>query len=295
MQIKKAGAVAVGAIATVAAMGTSAAASPTTGPAQLGSASVLTAPNSSAQAITKAVTKNAFGLGANDTVQPLLSVFGGSSLLVAPWQFCGSTATAGVGAAVAASSPNTVLGDCTNANVKLKQDTAPALISLFDDSSVNLAPWQVCGSTVVGGVGATVALNSPNTVTGDCDNASTKITAPDHEHGPKSLLSLFSGSSLDALAWQTCGSTAVMGVGAAAGFNSPTTVVGSCTDAMTTIEDREQQAVIPLLSNTGVNLVPIQVCASDSLLGIVGLSPAINSPANVFGGCDKGSLITNGS
>jgi hypothetical protein len=282
MQIRKAGVVAVGALATVAAMGSAAAATPLAHSAGGDpSANLLTQTGS--RAATSAAMKQLFAN--SDTAQPLITLFRGSSVMALPWQVCGSTATAGVGGTGAVSSPNTLMGDCTNGRVLLKQDNVPGLISLFDDSSVNLVPWQVCGSTVVAGVGATAALNSPSTVDGDCVNAKTKILAPDGE-GPRSLLSLFSGSSLDVLAWQVCGSTAVMGVGVAAGFNSPTTVTGKCSDANATIQKREPNAILPILSNVGLDILPLQVCASDSLTSLVGLSPALNSPANVFGGCE---------
>src|SRR5882724_4168214 len=51
------------------------------------------------------------------------------------------------------------------------------LIGVLDDSVTNVAPWQICGSTVVAGIGGSVPLNSPNTVLGDCNNANTVLIA----------------------------------------------------------------------------------------------------------------------
>lgn len=292
MQIKKAGAVAIGAIATVAAMGTSAAASPITGPGQAtASAKAFAEPKADIHALT-----DALGLNGDFRPQPLLSIFGGSSLQVSPAQFCGSTVVGGLGAAAATGSPNTVLGDCDNSRVTLTQDEVPALISLFDNSSIRLAPWQFCGSTVAAGVGAAAALNSPNTVTGDCDNSSTLIKAAEgDEDGPRSLISIFSGSSLNVASWQACGSTAVFGASVASSFSSPTTVIGRCKNGVTRIQRAENPATLPVLSNIGLNIGSLQACGSDSLLGLGGLAPAINSPATVLGGCENGPMVTNAS
>ncbi|MEV6968548.1 hypothetical protein AB0M47_25875 [Hamadaea sp. NPDC051192] len=277
MQVRKVGAVAVGALATVAAIGAPAAAAPG-----------LTTQHGDASATTAAATTGA--AKALDRVgepffQPLITIGVGSSVNAAAWQICGSNAVAGPGAVVTSGTPHTQLGDCTNANVRLKQDAVPGVISILDDTSVNALPWQVCGSNVVAGVGVQAAVNSPATVVGDCDNANTQITDGKNLGGPNSLVSLLSGSVVNAAAWQVCGSTAVMGAGVSAGFNSPTTVTGTCRDSNNQISVREPQADIPLLSNVVLDVLPLQTCAQDSLVSLVGLSPAINSPANVLGGC----------
>lgn len=51
------------------------------------------------------------------------------------------------------------------------------LIGVLDDSVTNVAPWQICGSTTVAGVGGSVPILSPNTVLGDCNNANTVLIA----------------------------------------------------------------------------------------------------------------------
>jgi hypothetical protein len=105
----------------------------------------------------------------------LASVGSGSSALLATWQACGSTAAFGAGAAASVGSPNTVLDDCKNANVQIVKDGPKALASILDNSSINALAWQACGSTSAAGVGAAVALQSPNTVLGSCYNANTVI------------------------------------------------------------------------------------------------------------------------
>ncbi|NUT34138.1 MAG: hypothetical protein HOV79_13815 [Hamadaea sp.] len=279
MQVRKVGAVAAGALATVAAIGAPAAAMPSAGAAHSdGSAVAVTAaaPAGTAKALDKV---------GEPFFQPLITIGVGSSVNAAAWQICGSNAVAGPGAVVTSGTPHTVFGDCTNANVKLKQDTVPGIISILDDTSVNAVPWQVCGSNVVAGVGVTASVSSPATVTGDCDNANTLITDGKNPAGPNSLISVLSGSAVNALAWQVCGSTAVMGVGVSAGVNSPTTVLGTCRDSNNKISVREPQADIPVLSNVVLDVLPLQICEQNSLLSLVGLSPTVNSPANVLGGC----------
>ncbi|WP_027343785.1 hypothetical protein [Hamadaea tsunoensis] len=310
MQVRKVGAVAVGALATVAAFGAPAAAAPYGPPVSHDDGAVRTATDATPAAGVQrsapagpadlgSTLGGALGLGLDKDApakiggsgfQPLISIGAGSSVMAAPWQVCGSTAVAGVGGAASQGTPNTVIGDCSNSHVQLKQDGVPGLISILDDSDVDALPWQVCGSNVVAGVGATVASSSPATVTGDCTNAQTHITGGADATGPKSLISVLSGSAVHALPWQVCGSTAVMGLGVAAGLNSPTTVIGGCDNSRISITKRANPAVIPLLSNVGLNVLPLQACASDSLFSLVGLSPAIDSPANVLGGCDAGGV-----
>jgi hypothetical protein len=47
---------------------------------------------------------------------PLLSILDNAVINILPWQICGSTVSLPVSAAVPLQSPNTVLGDCNNAN-----------------------------------------------------------------------------------------------------------------------------------------------------------------------------------
>jgi hypothetical protein len=49
------------------------------------------------------------------------------------------------------------------------------LIGVLNGSVVNAVPWQICGSTVMAGIGGSVPLNSPNTVLGGCNNANTVL------------------------------------------------------------------------------------------------------------------------
>lgn len=274
MQVSKAGVIAAGALATVAAMGSPAAAKPAVGHVQPDAATTATALN-----VAPAASRQAA-----DKPQPLITIGVGSAIQAAAWQVCGSTSVAGVGGTVAANSPKLQVGDCNNSNVMLKQDTTPGVISILDDTSVNAVPWQVCGSNAVAGVGLSAAVNSSMTVIGDCANANTLI-ANQPEPGPQSLLSVLSGSVVNAAAWQVCGSTAVMGVGAAVSQGSPTTVIGSCYNAGVEIQPSTNPAALPILSNANLNILPLQVCEQNSLASLVGLSPALSSPALVTGEC----------
>ena len=172
MQMKKAGAVAVGALATVAVIGAPAAAS----------AHTTEAKAQSMREVSSQFLGNARAMwGAPwEGPQQALAVAGtGSAVNGAAWQLCGSDGVAGVGGTVNSSGPTTVLDGCTNANIWLKQDTVPSTISLLNDSAVAAASWQACGSTVAGGVGGTVALQAPHTVLGGCDNSNIVIGGPD--------------------------------------------------------------------------------------------------------------------
>ncbi|HEX6684939.1 MAG TPA: hypothetical protein VF062_19275 [Candidatus Limnocylindrales bacterium] len=273
MQICKAGAVAAGALATVAVMGSPAVAA-------------KAAPTDAKQAPTTALSLDRAAqprAGLLDK-QPLISIGVSSSVNAAAWQVCGSDAVAGLGVTAAATSPHTKLGDCANSNTWLKQDVQPGLISILDDTSVDVASWQVCGSHVVAGVGLDVAQGSPATVVGDCHNANTLIEGPDGVGRP-SFISLLSGSAIDVLSWQVCGSSAVMGLGAVVASSSPTTVLGDCTNAGSRVEPRPVDATVPILSGRELNLLPLQICETNSPASLIGLVVPLNSPALVTGSC----------
>jgi hypothetical protein len=278
MQIGKAGVVAAGALATVAVMGSAAAAAPAT--------NVVMAKPTAPTALSLGKAAASQTQAPWDIVQqPLITIGVGSSAKVVPWQICGSNAVGGVGVVGSASSANTVVGDCYNANVLLRQDTTSGIISILDDTSVLALPWQVCGSNAVAGVGATVSVGTPNTVIGDCYNANNIILAPEVESPNNSFLSLLSGSLVNVAPWQVCGSSAVAGVGAVVAANSPTTVLGDCVNATADIEPRINNAEIPLLSNVDLTLLPFQFCGENSPVSLVGLVIPINSPALVSGEC----------
>lgn len=276
MQIGKAGIVAVGALATVAVVGAPAAAAQTP---QAGAGHTAATVLGIGRALAKQPPAHP-GAG-----QPLITIGTGSKVSAAAWQICGSTATAGVGGTAASNSPHTVVGDCTNSNAMLKQHSDRGVISILDDSAVRALPWQVCGSNVVGGLGLTAATNSPAMVAGDCHNSNTLIQAPDGPTGDDSLISLLSGSVVDVLPWQVCGSSAVMGAGAVVAHNSPTAVLGDCTNGGIMIEPAPDQATLPLLSNAPLSVLPLQACETDSLASLVGVVLSSGSPAYVGGAC----------
>lgn len=289
MQVSKVGVVAAGALATVAVMGSAAAGAP----AQVAQAARLDAAQAT---LTTLGIGKALGTkqgGATDQARPLISIGQGSSIKALPWQICGSEAVAGVGITATASDPNTVIGDCVNGNVWLKQDNGPrGIISILDDASLNLLPWQACGSNVVAGLGLTATVNSPSTVTGDCHNANTVISAPDDNSATgTSLISLLSGSAVNVVPAQACGSSVVLGVGAVVPVNSPTTVLGDCTNAVTVVEPNPDGAMLPLLSDMPLNLLPLQFCETNGVASLVGLVVPLNSPAYVGGTCTGGGLL----
>lgn len=185
-----------------------------------------------------------------------VSALTGSAVLIAPWQACASDAVAGVGAAVSLNSDKIVRGTCDNANVKINvREDEPgyhvlsrehgrpypqppqyhdqSLVSVGSGSAVQVAAWQVCGSSAVAGVGATVAVNSDHLMYGDCNNANAHITA--YHHHP-ALASVLDNSHVSVASWQVCGSTAVAGVGATASINSANVVYGDCNNANTVID-----------------------------------------------------------
>ncbi|GAA1410728.1 hypothetical protein ACFQZ4_17655 [Catellatospora coxensis] len=296
MQIGKAGVVAAGALATVAVMGSAATAAPAAGPAHADP--VRTAATTLKQAAVQQAAGQA--LAAVKTVkdvargpqrevrQPLISIANGSALTTGAWQACGSASAQVVSAAVALRSPNTVLGDCANGNVLIRQNQVQGVISILDDTSVNALPIQVCGSNAAI-AGVTAAIASPATVVGDCSNANTFIAAPKDsaQEGPQSLVSLLSGSVVNAAAVQVCGSTASI-AGVAAAVQSPTTVLGDCYNSNSTIQKRKNPAVLPLFSNQVLDILPLQTCASSGLLGQLGPAVPINSSAFVAGQCVSG-------
>src|SRR5687767_4038088 len=120
MQIGKAGVVAAGALATVAVMGSAAAAAPAT--------NGVTGNSTATTALTMGKAASQVQAPWDIVQQPLITIGVGSSAKVVPWQICGSNAVGGVGAVASASSANTVIGDCYNANVLLRQDATSGII-----------------------------------------------------------------------------------------------------------------------------------------------------------------------
>lgn len=105
----------------------------------------------------------------------LVSALNGSSVLAATLQACGSTSPDAISVAIPITSPNTVIGDCKNANVKIDKEGPKGLISALDNTSLNVLPLQSCGSTSSNIIAAAVPITSPNTVIGSCFNANTVI------------------------------------------------------------------------------------------------------------------------
>lgn len=219
---------------------------------------------------------------AGHDTQPLLTVGTGSALHLLPWQACASDAVLGAGLLASANAPKAQQGDCVNSATAIRYGQ-PGVISILDGTAVDVAPWQFCGSNVVGGLGATVVTSSPKTLHGDCDNSVTDI-APSGPHAPP-LLSLLSGTSIKALPWQVCGSTAVAGVGVVAAHQSPTTVIGDCTNAVTRVAPAHPDTLLPLLSGVPLTALPMQTCGEAPLLTPAGVSVPVGAAATVTGRC----------
>jgi len=166
MQMKKAGAVAFGALATVAAMGVPAA------------ASAPSLHEVGAQFFGTGIARDGWASPWGGPQQALAVAGTGSVANAAAWQVCGSDAVAGVGVTINASSPDTVLDGCTNANIWLKQDTIKPVIGALNDTAVAVASWQACGSGVGGGIAVTAAVQAPHTMLGGCDNSNIVIAGP---------------------------------------------------------------------------------------------------------------------
>lgn len=309
MQIKKAGVVATGALATVAVMGAPAAA----------------APSMDATALTKASTLNlARGSWAapwDQDTQSLLAIGSGSVAQIAAWQFCGSSAVGGVvGVTLDLDSPNTVVGDCNNGNIKLNQDTNPAVISVLNDTAVSIATWQACGSSVGGGIGVINAtLQSPSTVVGNCSNGNILIgreKKDDHGwdgHGDHGDHDGYHKSARGGGYHHEESSTVTSELVRQATAKVSKGKKDAATDARTAWANRKadgksknvtpqarngwaapwdqpSQSVASIGSGSAVTALTWQACGSDSVFGVVGAVVTVTSPATVWGDCDNANV-----
>lgn len=283
MQIKKAGVVAAGALASVAVMGAPAAAAPTM----------------DATAFTKASTLD-LGRGSgwsapwDQPAQSAISIGSGSVAQGAAWQICGSAAMAGVGGTLDALSPNTVMGDCNNGNVKLKQDTLPAVISVLDDSVLSVATWQACGATVMGGVGGTVSLMSPNTVLGDCKNGNIIITRePTYNNAESTTVdaelvrNAVTSSKAKTVAKKDQDARKAWATRqGAAKANAP---APQARHPWSAPWDQEPQSAISVGSGSAATAATWQVCGGEAVWGVGGVLTA-QSPSTVDGDCDNANV-----
>ncbi|NUT34137.1 MAG: hypothetical protein HOV79_13810 [Hamadaea sp.] len=313
MQMKKAGAVAVGALATVAVIGAPAAASNHTTEAK-------------AQTMREAASQF-LGQGRGMWMAPwdgpqqsLVSAGTGSVVNGAAWQICASNVVAGVGGVVNSGSPTTVLDGCTNANIWLKQDTVPPVIGALNDTAIAAASWQICGSNVVAGVGGTVALQTPSTVLGGCDNSNIVIGGPDGHYTeagtvatartkltPQQKMALkaakqsakrqrlaaklagVGGSQNDVVrAAVTAKKDALLAQKAhtmrASGVAAPKMDLGWGAPW-----DVEPQSLITVGDGSAVQAASWQICASNVVAGVGGVI-ASSSPDSVFGDCRNATV-----
>lgn len=295
------------------------------GAAALGVAAIGTpAAATDTSALARATALDMLARQASSEPQGLVAAGDGAAIHAAPWQVCGSAAAAGVGGVIDLE-PDVVLGDCRNANVKLWQDTVPAVIGALGDTAIIAAPWQPCGSDVVAGVGGTVTVQAGKAVYGKCDNANVDINVPDGygENGkasvvrnpsparaalgrsatepaavlsqladsePQSLVSAVNGSAVIAAPWQVCGSAAVAGVGGTIPVQSAHTMYGDCRNSNVHIGQEDPVGVVSALDNTVVTAAAWQVCGSDVVAGVGGVINA-GSPNIVYGNCDNANTI----
>jgi hypothetical protein len=277
MQIKKAGVVATGALATVAVMGAPAAAAPTMDASALTQTSALN------------VARGGWSAPWDQPAQSAIAVGSGSVAQAAAWQICGSAAVAGVGGTLDFTSPNTVFGECNNGNIKLKQDTIPAVISVLNDSAISVATWQACGSSVMGGVGLTGSLMSPNTVLGDCKNGNIVITRePSYEESAtvsaevvRAAAGKVAAAKKDAdkdarNAWATRQASAKAAAPQARnGWMAPW--------------DQEPQSAISVGTGTAATAATWQACGGEAVWGL-GAVVTATSPSTVWGDCDNANV-----
>lgn len=291
MQIKKAGVVAAGALATVAVMGAPAAAGP--------------APQADASAFTKASALNMARHGWSNpwdsTRQGLLWVGTGSVVNAAAWQICGSSAVAGVGVTVDVD-PNTVIGGyegaCNNGNVLLDTQKDTPLIGLANDSSVSVATWQACGSTLVGGLLVTASLQAPNTVFGDCRNGNVMITSPEESgHVTESTtVDKAEKGNNKAAGITRQGDTSKLRDAFAGDNRKADKKAGKAKSAKADARgggsnpwDIEPMGLLTAASGSAVQLATWQLCGGSAVWGL-GVVAQVSSPSTVFGDCDNANV-----
>lgn len=202
-----------------------------------------------------------------DTTSPALAnAIADTALVAAPWQACGSDTVYGVGGTIGLQAAHAVTGDCNNANITIDararyvendkatfvkkfkaahaatRQAAPrtastaeqpqTLASAGSGTAVLAAPWQVCGSAAVAGVGGVIPLQSVHDVDGNCANGNVHIVQDD----PTAVVSALDSTVITAASWQVCGSDTVAGVGGNISVGSPNVVYGNCSNANITID-----------------------------------------------------------
>ncbi len=277
-----------------------------------------------ATALTKASTLNLARGGGweapwDQAAQSLLAIGTGSVAQIAAWQFCGSSAVGDVvGLTVDLDSPNTVVGDCNNGNVKLTQDTNPAVISVLNDSAVSVATWQACGSTIGGGVGViNLSLQSPSTMVGNCNNGNIMIG---REHKWEEPSGHDDHGDHDSYQHKARGgyhheesSTVTSELVRQASAKVKSTKDSAAKDARTAWAnrkadgksknvtpqtrngwaapwDQDAQSVASIGTGSAVTALTWQACGSDSVFGVIGVVATVTSPATVWGDCDNANV-----
>lgn len=323
MQMKKAGAVATGALATVAIMGAPAAAAPSTDASALTQASTSTeGKTSSMRQVGANQLKLARGGGFDNNgwdapwdvdSASIVALLNGTVVNVAALQQCGSTSGNVVGISVPIATPNTVVSGfghddgyghkndiaCANANVKIKQNKHnPALLGVGNDSVVNVASIQSCGSTDANIIALTVPITSPNTVIGDCQNSNIEINGSDEwddddhwqESGRAEAMPVGQSMAMDMArqalvkkvsalknrnAWAKRSNARVAPQARGGGWDAPW--------------DQDSVSLISALNGTAVQIITAQACGSTSPDGVAIAIP-ITSPNTVIGDCKNANV-----
>jgi hypothetical protein len=280
-----------------------------------------------ATALTKASTLNLARGGSweapwDQASQSLLAIGSGSVAQIAAWQFCGSSAVGGVvGLTLDVDSPNTVFGDCNNGNIKLNQDTNPALISVLNDTALSIATWQACGSTVGAGIGViNASLQSPSTVVGNCSNGNIMIGREkpqhdDHEwdghgdhdggyhksargggyHHHEESSTVTSELVRQATAKVSKGKKDASTDARTAWANRKAdgkskNVTPQARNSWVAPWDQDAQSVVSVGTGSAVTALTWQACGSDSVFGVIGAVVTVTSPATVWGDCDNANV-----
>jgi hypothetical protein len=295
MQVRKVAIVATGALATAAAFGSPAFAaasqgSPEVAPATTGLLNLEGAQQASDEAMRNAAE---YWLAANPeqvTVpEPpqILSLGSGSAVSALATQICGATGVVGVGLAAPIASPNTVAGDCKNANIDIKGNGGDdALFSILDNTAISLAPLQICGSSGVIGAGVVAPIASPNTVGGDCKNGNIRINTTEGDNGSGDYYP--SGDEWSAPTWDDpyyYGESQAQEEGYDYYPNG---------NGNGQVEIPEPPQILSLASGSAASVLAIQQCGSSGVVG-AGVSAPIASPNTVHGDCRNANIDIKGN
>jgi hypothetical protein len=314
MQVRKVAVVATGALATAAAMGSTPAFAadsggvPEVAPAVLGVLDYEAKHRASDEAMRQlaeqwltVTPEQTWSAPWAQEPPQILSIGNNAAVSALATQFCGTTAVLGLGTALPVASPNTVLGDCNNANIAIEDDGDDALFSILDNSALSIAPIQVCGSTGVAGAGLVAPIASPNTVWGDCNNGNIVIAEDerdrrhdkkdnkkhDRKHDRKHDKRKPGG---DGYRYHESNVTEA---GNAEAGNAEAATARSENFGLEFPWEVEPPQILAAGNGSAVSAAPVQLCGSTVVVG-AGTAAPIASPNTVFGDCNNGNIKIHG-